>query len=138
MGLNRYLNLWRSEPWNGLRFNGVPEMEPTYIFNFTFTVDPDEIYYSFQLQNKSLFSRLTVSPSGVLQRFTWIEATRTWNRFWYTSKDQCDTYLECGVNGVCDTNVSPICPLYERVWPEKPIGVIFKRWVGWVLSGLMN
>uniref|UniRef100_A0A5B6ZU00 Receptor-like serine/threonine-protein kinase n=1 Tax=Davidia involucrata TaxID=16924 RepID=A0A5B6ZU00_DAVIN len=116
---NKQVRRYRSGPWNGLRFSGVPEMKPAYIFNFIFVLKQDEVYYSFELVNKSLVSRLIVNPSGVLQRYTWIEETKVWNLFWYAPKDQCDSYRECGVYGVCDTNASPVCKCLTGFEPKN-------------------
>ncbi|XP_043688972.1 receptor-like serine/threonine-protein kinase SD1-8 isoform X2 [Telopea speciosissima] len=102
---------YRSGPWNGLQFSAVPEMKPNNIFNFSFTSNADEVYYSFSLKNDSVVSRLIVSPSGMLQRFTWLADgdSESWNLYWYAPKDQCDDYRMCGAYGICDANASPVC-----------------------------
>ncbi|GFY91766.1 receptor kinase 3 [Actinidia rufa] len=116
---NREEREYRSGPWNGLRFSGVPEMKPTTILTFSFVMDSSEITYSFGLKNKSLYSRLLVNPSGVLQRYTWLDTRQDWNIFWYAPKDQCDSYKECGVFGVCDTNSSPVCKCMKGFAPKN-------------------
>ncbi|XP_042520164.1 receptor-like serine/threonine-protein kinase SD1-8 [Macadamia integrifolia] len=102
---------YRSGPWNGLQFSAVPEMKPNNIFNFSFTSNADELYYSFSLKNDSVVSRLVVNPSGFLQRFTWLTDVDNegWNLYWYAPKDQCDDYRVCGAYGICDANASPVC-----------------------------
>ncbi|KAG9454347.1 hypothetical protein H6P81_007251 [Aristolochia fimbriata] len=111
---------YRSGPWNGIRFSGVPEMKPAYIFNFNFVSNEREIYYEFDLVNKSLVSRLIVSPTGILQRFTWLPESRAWNPIWYAPKDQCDQYAVCGPFGVCDANGSPVCSCLKGFQPKSP------------------
>ncbi|KAK9267456.1 hypothetical protein L1049_009882 [Liquidambar formosana] len=111
---------YRSGPWNGLRFSGVPEMNPEYIFNFSFVANQDEVYYSFALTSQSPLSRLTVNSSGMLQRFTWIRDSKEWAVFWYAPKDQCDDYRECGAYGICDTNASPVCNCVKGFQPKNP------------------
>ncbi|XP_052114851.1 receptor-like serine/threonine-protein kinase SD1-8 isoform X1 [Arachis duranensis] len=112
---------YRSGPWNGARFSGVPEMQPvTDSIKFTFHVDEHQVYYTFFIGNESLFSRLLVSSSGELQRLTWIESTQAWNKFWYAPKDQCDYYRECGAYGVCDANASPVCQCVKGFRPKNP------------------
>lgn len=118
---NKQERKYRSGPWNGVRFSGVPEMKPIEGINFEFFVDQDhDVYYSFFIENKNLFSRLIVSPDGFLQRFTWIEANKIWNPFWYAPKDQCDNYGECGPFGICDTNASPVCQCMRGFEPKDP------------------
>ncbi|KAA8519923.1 hypothetical protein F0562_014167 [Nyssa sinensis] len=124
--LNNQVRVYRSGPWNGLRFSGVPEMNTAFIFTFTFRRDQNEEFYSFELRNKSLYSRLLVNTSGTLQRYTWIDESKLWNLFWYAPKDQCDFYLECGVYGVCDTNASPVCNCMTGFEPKNPQAWYFR------------
>lgn len=110
---------YRSGPWNGLRFSGVPEMAPkSPLLTFAFFRDPQNVYYSYDLINESIYSRLTVKHT--LQRFVWIPSSQSWNLFWYAPKDQCDDYRECGVFGICDTNASPVCNCLKGFQPKNP------------------
>lgn len=111
---------YRSGPWNGLRFSGVPEMEPLNDISFDFVMEQKEVYYSYSITNASLISRLVVNATnGDLQRFTWIESSREWNLYWYAPKDQCDIYRECGPYGICDTNASPVCGCMKGFVPKN-------------------
>ncbi|KAI3680606.1 hypothetical protein L6452_35379 [Arctium lappa] len=100
---------YRSGPWNGKRFSGVPEMKTASLIDFEFINNPDEISYSFKMRNDTVYSRLIISPSGLLQRFTWVASSKTWTNFWFAPRDQCDYYRHCGAFGVCDSNASPVC-----------------------------
>ncbi|KAF7803577.1 receptor-like serine/threonine-protein kinase SD1-8 isoform X1 [Senna tora] len=112
--------VYRSGPWNGERFSGVPEMQPgTDSIKFSFIANEHEAYYTFSIGNQSLFSRLVVDSAGELQRLTWIESTRVWTKFWYAPKDQCDYYRECGAWGVCDANASPVCQCVRGFRPKN-------------------
>ncbi|XP_068669480.1 receptor-like serine/threonine-protein kinase SD1-8 [Aristolochia californica] len=111
---------YRSGPWNGIRFSGVPEMQPGYIFQFSFESNKQEIYFKYDLIKKSLISRLTVSPSGLLQRFTWLEESRVWNPIWRGPKDECDDYAVCGPFGVCNSNGSPVCECLKGFLSKSP------------------
>ncbi|XAR53709.1 Non-specific serine/threonine protein kinase [Bertholletia excelsa] len=110
---------YRSGPWNGLRFSGVPEMKSGSGLEFYFVMDRDEVTYSFGVTSKSLYSRLIVNSSGFLERYTWLEE-RSWNKFWYAPKDQCDDYKECGPYGMCDANWSPLCKCLHGFDPKNP------------------
>lgn len=114
--------VYRSGPWNGLRFSGVPQMKASPIFTFEFVMGQNEVYYGFELHNKTVYSRLVVknSDSGALQRFTWIPTSEIWNPFWYAPRDQCDDYRECGEYGICDTNASPVCKCMKGFEPRIP------------------
>lgn len=117
---NGQTRVYRSGPWNGVRFSGVPEMKSSFIFNFSFIWNEDEVSYSFGLDNESVVSRLVVNSTGVLQRFTSVELMKSWNLFWYAPKDQCDFYRECGIYGVCDANASPVCRCMKGFEPRDP------------------
>ncbi|KAF8409412.1 hypothetical protein HHK36_005488 [Tetracentron sinense] len=118
--LNRLVRQYRSGPWDGIGFSGVPEIKPSSIFNFSFTSNQEEVYYSFSLKNESFVSRLMVNHSGQLQRYTWLETDRFWNLFWLAPKDQCDNYRECGAYGICDMNASPVCKCVKGFEPKNP------------------
>ncbi|XP_047310320.1 receptor-like serine/threonine-protein kinase SD1-8 [Impatiens glandulifera] len=111
--------IYRSGPWNGEGFNGVPGMKPSTIINFNFVRNSTEVAYSFLLLNQSLYSRLTVTPTGILRRFAWIDNTAAWKLFWYAPADQCDNYMECGVYGICDTSTSPVCNCPKGFRPKN-------------------
>ncbi|XP_044461070.1 receptor-like serine/threonine-protein kinase SD1-8 [Mangifera indica] len=117
---NKQEKKYRSGPWNGIRFSGVPELKPLPNMNFEFVIDQDEVYYSFGITDTNLQSRLMVDSSGLLQRFTWVEERQTWNPYWYAPKDQCDNYRECGPYGICDANASPVCKCMRGFQPKNP------------------
>lgn len=116
---NKQVIKYRSGPWNGVRFSGVPEMSPSDDIEFIFVSNKDEVYYSYIINDTSLISRLIVNSSGNLQRWTWIESSKTWNLFWYATKDQCDDYRECGPYGICDANASPVCQCLRGFEPSN-------------------
>ncbi|KAB1223055.1 Receptor-like serine/threonine-protein kinase SD1-8 [Morella rubra] len=116
---NKQTPIYRSGPWNGIRFSGVPEMEPLNGLNFNFVMDQHEVSYSFSIANASLISRLIVNATGNLQRFIWIESSQVWNLYWYAPKDQCDSYRECGPYGICDTDLSPVCSCMKGFAPKN-------------------
>ncbi|CAI0431205.1 unnamed protein product [Linum tenue] len=111
---------YRSGPWNGLRFSGVPEMQPLNYISFEFVTASREVYYSFHVSSDTIYSRLSVTPDGVLRRYTWIPDIGQWKPFWYAPKDQCDSYRECGAYGICDSNASPVCKCMRGFRPRNP------------------
>lgn len=46
---NRDTVVYRSGPWNGVGFSGVPEMKPTDIMVFEFQMNKDQVYYTFEV-----------------------------------------------------------------------------------------
>ncbi|KAK4340564.1 hypothetical protein RND71_039065 [Anisodus tanguticus] len=119
--MNREKVFYRSGPWNGVGFSGVPEMKPTEIIKFEFQMNKDQVYYTFEVLDKKICSRLLVKHNGFLQRYTWIPTSHIWNKFWYAPKDQCDVYEECGVSGICNANLSPVCKCLVGYKPKNQV-----------------
>ncbi|MFS8015328.1 putative protein kinase RLK-Pelle-DLSV family [Helianthus anomalus] len=111
--------VYRSGPWNGKRFSGVPEMKGVSVIKFEFENNYNEVFYSYEMANKSDYSRLIITSSGTLRRFTWIESSKTWNPYWFAPRDQCDEYRKCGPWGVCDANASPLCKCMKGFRPKN-------------------
>ncbi|XP_027771320.1 receptor-like serine/threonine-protein kinase SD1-8 [Solanum pennellii] len=118
---NRDKVFYRSGPWNGVGFSGVPEMKPTDIIVFEFQMNKDEVYYTFEVLDRKICSRLLVRHNGFLERYTWIPTSNIWNKFWYAPKDQCDFYEECGVSGICNANLSPVCKCLVGYKPKNQV-----------------
>ncbi|CAL1352739.1 unnamed protein product [Linum trigynum] len=101
--------VFRSGPWNGLRFSGMPNLKPNPIYTYEFVYNSKQIYYRYDLTDKSVISRLVLDNQGILQRFTWTTSTRTWNLYLTAQMDNCDRYRLCGPYGSCNINNSPPC-----------------------------
>ncbi|XP_021719546.1 receptor-like serine/threonine-protein kinase SD1-8 [Chenopodium quinoa] len=114
--------IYRSGPWVGQRFSGVPEMATgNNGFNFTFYRGPDEVYYTFELPpGGEVKSRLLVTFDGYLRRFTWVPNTKQWTRYWYARSDDCDTYRVCGPYSVCNTSGFFDCQCPQGFEPKNP------------------
>ncbi|KAI3446955.1 hypothetical protein Pfo_003620 [Paulownia fortunei] len=111
---------FRSGPWNGERFSGSPGLKPNPIYTFEFMFNHEEIYYSFQLINSSVFSRLVLNPNGVLQRFTWNYRNQVWTTLINAPADNCDYYGLCGGYGSCDIGNNPVCSCLDKFKPKAP------------------
>ncbi|XP_057428739.1 receptor-like serine/threonine-protein kinase SD1-8 isoform X1 [Lotus japonicus] len=105
--------IYRSNPWNGEKFNYTDSVV------FSFSVDQHGVYYSFHIGNGSIFSRITITSDGVLQRLSWEPSTQTWNSFWVVPKDPCDVYRTCGPYGICDANAAPVCKCVRGFRPKN-------------------
>ncbi|CAL5029695.1 unnamed protein product [Urochloa decumbens] len=98
---------YRTGPWNGLWFSGVPEMASySELFSNQVVVLPDEIAYIFNATAYAPFSRFVLNEVGVLQRLAWDPASRVSNTFAQAPTDECDDYAMCGVFGLCNVNTS--------------------------------
>ncbi|KAJ0983487.1 hypothetical protein J5N97_011742 [Dioscorea zingiberensis] len=115
--------VYRTGPWNGLRYSGIPGTVSYVGFNFSFINNKKEISYSFDTR-ESILSKLAVNQSGVLQRSLWVEGSGIWNVIWYAPMDQCDYLPPCGPFATCNPNNSPICDCIQGFKPKSP-----EKWV---------
>ncbi|KAJ0983529.1 hypothetical protein J5N97_011784 [Dioscorea zingiberensis] len=120
--------VWRSGPWNGLRFSGIPATLTFTGFNFSFINNEQEITYSFNTIS-SVLSKLTVNQSGALQRSLWVEDSGMWNVIWYVPMDQCDDMRgrPCGSFAACNPNNSPICDCIQGFTPKSPSKWLYRE-----------
>lgn len=108
--------LYRTGPWNGVGFSGMPTMQYwNYVVNFI--QNRVEVAYSFKVTNNSIHTRITLTPEGLLQMFTWIPTSSEWNLFWILPTEDCDIYGICGSYSYCDTKTSPKCNCIRGIAP---------------------
>ncbi|CAI9087679.1 OLC1v1021816C1 [Oldenlandia corymbosa var. corymbosa] len=95
--------MWRSgPPWNGIQLTGTPDMTTAFTFRIKFVDNDDEVTVSTITLDPTVFSRITISDSGTVERLTWEEDQKRWVRFWSAPMDGCDYYSHCGSFGICD------------------------------------
>ncbi|XP_018715283.2 G-type lectin S-receptor-like serine/threonine-protein kinase At4g27290 [Eucalyptus grandis] len=124
---NRSKVQFRTGPWNGIRFSGVPQLRPNPIYAFGFVFNQNEIYYYYNILNSSITSMLFLKENGSIQRSTWVDQNP---RVLYTptQTDDCDTYAFCGANGNCDIASLPKCVCLTGFVPKFPMDWGFWDW----------
>ncbi|KAG5551159.1 hypothetical protein RHGRI_009550 [Rhododendron griersonianum] len=90
---------YRSGPWNGLRFSGLPRVtnpanQPILEFN-------ENKLISLFPPNNSFIKRSILSQSGFLQHYSLNGKSNTWELMYTAPNDLCDNYGHCGPNGFC-------------------------------------
>ncbi|KAL6844008.1 hypothetical protein ACP4OV_025681 [Aristida adscensionis] len=114
---------YRTGPWNGLWFGGVPETATyTAIISVHVVVRPDEVSYTFDRTDGMPFCRLVLTEAGVVQRLVWDPASRAWNVFSEAPGDVCDGYAMCGAFGLCNANTAStlFCSCVQGFSPAAP------------------
>ncbi|KAL0717042.1 hypothetical protein Bca4012_066364 [Brassica carinata] len=111
--------VYRTGPWNGVRFNGIPKMQNwSYIVN-SFTDNNEEVVYAFHVDNHNIHSRFRMSSTGYLQVITWTKTVPQRNMFWSFPEDSCDAYKVCGPYAYCDMNTTPRCNCIKGFVPKN-------------------
>ncbi|KAK9092236.1 hypothetical protein Syun_027147 [Stephania yunnanensis] len=100
--------IWRSGPWNGQAWNGVPGMRPGSIISYIVVNNTNEMFSTYNINNNSVISRVVVDHLGFIRRKTWVERTGEWNTLKSYPDDTCDNYGKCGAFGSCQSNYA-IC-----------------------------
>ncbi|XP_048438350.1 LOW QUALITY PROTEIN: G-type lectin S-receptor-like serine/threonine-protein kinase At1g11410 [Pyrus x bretschneideri] len=94
--------LWRSGPWTGERWSGVPQMENKIFFNVTFVNDQDEVSIMYSTVYESIIVKMVIDESGNIERSAWQGEVHKWAKHWSAPDGQCDFYGKCGPNSICD------------------------------------
>ncbi|XP_048425857.1 G-type lectin S-receptor-like serine/threonine-protein kinase At4g27290 isoform X1 [Pyrus x bretschneideri] len=111
---------FRTGPWNGVRFSGEPHLNPNPIYTYGLVSEPDEMYYSYNLCNSSILSRVLLTSDGLVRRYTWIDRTQGWDLYLTAQIDNCENYALCGVYGACNIQQSPVCSCLKGFTPKFP------------------
>ncbi|KAM5577688.1 hypothetical protein ABKV19_008168 [Rosa sericea] len=93
---------WRAGSWTGHRWSGIPKMARNFIFNTSFVNNQDELSVMTGIKDDSIFSRMVLDESGIIERSMWQDQEHRWNKYWHAPVDLCDDYGKCGPNSNCN------------------------------------
>ncbi|TXG47254.1 hypothetical protein EZV62_026548 [Acer yangbiense] len=100
---------WRTGPWNGLLFIGVPNMDSNYLDGFKLLADSRTgfVNLSYSIQDTPMFLLLT--SLGILEQRNWDGEKNDWVVSFWSWETECDVYGWCGGFGNCNPQETPIC-----------------------------
>ncbi|KAL8506095.1 hypothetical protein ACS0TY_017086 [Phlomoides rotata] len=107
-------------PWNGVSFSGSLNLRKNTIFTFGVVINEKEAYFHTELLNQSVYSRFTLSDSGVGQRWIWENQKQSWSLYLTFPSDTCDIYNVCGPHGICDIEKTTNCRCLNKFEPKDP------------------
>ncbi|KAM7525168.1 hypothetical protein LguiA_015070 [Lonicera macranthoides] len=115
---------WRSGPWNGQTFIGIPNMDSIYLNGFSL-VDNREgsAYLTFVYGNESIITYFRLNSEGRLVQNYWFDGKEDWEVTWAVPEDECDVYGKCGPFGSCRWEGEPICTCLKGFEPKN-----FEEW----------
>lgn len=122
--------LYRTGPWDGVRFGGIPILGANAVYKPIFVFNETHVYYTFENPDKSSITRFWVNPSGSLNQLRWNPSNNDWISIFNLQNDECDNYGRCGRFGLCRSNQIPVC--------ECPTGFVPKflqNWASYDFSG---
>ncbi|CAN8259667.1 unnamed protein product [Cochlearia groenlandica] len=100
---------YRTGPWDGIRFNGLPNTQEMNYLIHKFIENREEISYTFRAISHSLYTRLTLSYTGMLMMYAWTPTEQEWAFVWMSPTDYCASYSTCSSYSYCDNNTAPSC-----------------------------
>ncbi|KAF3657994.1 G-type lectin S-receptor-like serine/threonine-protein kinase [Capsicum annuum] len=109
--------VYRAGPWNGLRWSGAPNMVNNSVTSFGLVMNNQEIYYKYELVNKSVITTFALRPNGDAMRMIWVEKQEGWVNYHSADADHCDTYGLCGAYGTCTIFSDPVCRCLDKFVP---------------------
>ncbi|PPD86902.1 hypothetical protein GOBAR_DD16172 [Gossypium barbadense] len=109
---------FRSGPWYGTQFSGVPVLKVNPVFTPIFVSNADEVYYSYNI-TANIPSRFVLSQSGSVQHLSWNDRHSNWYLIFTVQEDRCDNYDLCGSYGICNINRTPNCDCLKGFEPKS-------------------
>ncbi|GJN26316.1 hypothetical protein PR202_gb14239 [Eleusine coracana subsp. coracana] len=115
---------YRSGPWNGERFGGIPEVK-TYeegLFDYQMMTSSREVTYGYQVRPGATFTYLVLTEAGLMRRMAWEASSKAWKPYFKGPRDTCDDYGKCGAFGVCNISAAAtsFCSCLTGYSPASP------------------
>ncbi|XP_047949344.1 G-type lectin S-receptor-like serine/threonine-protein kinase At1g11330 [Salvia hispanica] len=113
---------YRSGPWNGQIYTGIPHMRSDYHYGtHVVTGLPGTAYEMFTLPNSSVIAYAILNSSGSLEEKVWSDEKKGWDVTWSTTDNECYMYGKCGPFGSCDAQNRPICSCFRGFMPRSKV-----------------
>ncbi|PWA50545.1 G-type lectin S-receptor-like serine/threonine-protein kinase [Artemisia annua] len=108
---------YRSGPWDGGRFIGIPAQEDGYsdLISLMPANSQEGAYLTVNLLTSPNYQLLYIKPNGVLQMIYWDNEENMWDFSWEAPENPCDVYGVCGAFAFCTK--SSICDCLEGFVP---------------------
>ncbi|XP_039020147.1 G-type lectin S-receptor-like serine/threonine-protein kinase RKS1 isoform X3 [Hibiscus syriacus] len=123
---------WRSGPWTGRTWSGIPEMITNVFFNVSLVNTDDEVSFSYNVKNASIISRTVINETGIVQGLGWNDEAQRWIASYSVPKEQCDFYGHCGPNSYCNPDIPDgfECTCFPGFEPKSPEAWLIKDGTG--------
>ncbi|KAL3523365.1 hypothetical protein ACH5RR_016199 [Cinchona calisaya] len=109
---------WRSGPWGGNTFIGIPGMNSAYRNRLYLQEDNSgSMYFINDYSDTSGMLYYMLNSSGVINEVS-LDGNGYWNISWSSQESQCDVYGKCGPFGICNPRDSPICACLPGFQPR--------------------
>jgi hypothetical protein len=101
---------WRSGPWGGKNFIGIPGMYTSvYLDGFSLQNEGDGTFTLSSIRDPAFRLTYVLTSHGKFIEQYWDYGKQGWEYDWEVPSTECDIYGKCGPFGSCDAQNSPIC-----------------------------
>ncbi|CAL5411064.1 unnamed protein product [Camellia sinensis] len=123
---------WRSGPWDGSKFIGVPAVDDGYANKLNLVHDKQQgsVYVTWYIDNTSYVEFIFLTPDGTFKEMHWDEQVKNPYVAWMAPLNRCDIYGVCGPFGVCKKNKSPNCECMKGFVPNSTEDWWKGNWAG--------
>ncbi|XP_047164829.1 G-type lectin S-receptor-like serine/threonine-protein kinase At1g11300 [Vigna umbellata] len=121
---------WRSGPWDGGVFTGIPTMS-TYLNGFKGGDDGEgniDIYYT--VSSELDFVIYMLNSKGQYEQKLWDAEKNEMGIRWTSKESDCDIYGMCGPFTSCNAQSKPICSCLKGFEPRNEKEWNGKNWTG--------
>ncbi|CAA7020839.1 unnamed protein product [Microthlaspi erraticum] len=120
--------VWRSGPWNGQVFVGLPDVE-SLLFLDGFNLNNDNRgTYSMSYANDSFMYHFNLDPDGAIYQRDWSTSRNAWRVGVRFPSTDCDAYGMCGPYGSCNSREDPPCKCVKGFVPRNNIEWAARNW----------
>ncbi|GAU28733.1 hypothetical protein TSUD_372410 [Trifolium subterraneum] len=122
--------LYRSGPYNGIRFSATPIKKHIPLCSFDFVYKTDEYYSDYKPKDHPFLSRIVINQTAnALQCYTFSEGDQRWKLNLHVPRDECDYYNRCSSFGICSMiGMSSMCKCLTGFIPKSPLSWSLKDW----------
>ncbi|KAH9611862.1 hypothetical protein KSS87_019541 [Heliosperma pusillum] len=110
---------WRTGPWNGYRFLGIPFSDSEVSSGFNIDDHDGTVDLSFDRTKNEFLERFVLTYDGLLLGKIWNEYNSSWEIYFQSLYSECDVYGTCGKFAVCNPMKEPICECLKGFTPEN-------------------
>ncbi|XP_008672363.1 uncharacterized protein [Zea mays] len=100
------IQFWTSLRWNGDTNSLIPELTSLGIIPVLFQCD--NLTCTYTANPRDTMTKIVLDPNGSLNIAQFSPVTESWTLLW-RQPPSCEVSNICGVFGICNNNMSPIC-----------------------------
>jgi hypothetical protein len=99
---------FRTGPWNGKRFGGIPEVLAYQedLFEYQMVMSPREVTYGYNVMPGAAFTYSVLTENGEVKRMVWDAGSQAWQTNYKGPRDVCDAYGMCGAFNLCNVSAA--------------------------------